>query len=281
LLFVFWKSTYSQSAIDGWNSLPFFDIARTVDYGDLWALLVLQRFLPLALVALLAASALGPDARAADAESCGGACPPPLLSAPAPALRRGVHLTWRDPHAALATRYELERRRREGPWTPVAQVAAGRPAHHDDAGSRGDGLDPGEYEYRLRGLYRGAAAPAWSEWSPAQAVAVLEACGDAGGELTGLPRVVADDGNGDGRYTGADIERGLRRCAGLGGCVLEALPVTYDDVAIVISDGDAPACSKDRTACLTDRFPNGRVRNVMPDGTLVAFEVPDERAVSR
>ena len=41
LLFVFWKSTYSQSAIDGWNSLPFFDIARTVDYGDLWALLVL------------------------------------------------------------------------------------------------------------------------------------------------------------------------------------------------------------------------------------------------
>src|SRR5687768_8712248 len=32
LLFVFWKSTYSQSAIDGWNSLPFFDIARTVDY---------------------------------------------------------------------------------------------------------------------------------------------------------------------------------------------------------------------------------------------------------
>jgi len=41
LLFVFWKSTYSHSAIDGWNSLPFFDIARTVDYGDLWALLVL------------------------------------------------------------------------------------------------------------------------------------------------------------------------------------------------------------------------------------------------
>jgi hypothetical protein len=32
---------------------------------------------------------------------------------------------------------------------------------------------------------------------------------------------------------------------------------------------------------LADRFPTGRVRNVMPDGTLVAFEVPDERAVSR
>jgi 4-amino-4-deoxy-L-arabinose transferase-like glycosyltransferase len=34
-------------------------------------------------------------------------------------------------------------------------------------------------------------------------------------------------------------------------------------------------------AGLADRFPTGRVRNVMPDGTLVAFEVNDERAVSR
>ena len=34
-------------------------------------------------------------------------------------------------------------------------------------------------------------------------------------------------------------------------------------------------------ADLADRFPTGRVRNVLPDGTLVAFEVPDERAVSR
>ena len=41
VLFVFWKSIYSQSLINGWNSLPFFGIGRTVDYGDLWALLVL------------------------------------------------------------------------------------------------------------------------------------------------------------------------------------------------------------------------------------------------
>ena len=40
VLFVFWKSTYSQFVIEGWNSLPFFGIGRTVDYGDLWALLV-------------------------------------------------------------------------------------------------------------------------------------------------------------------------------------------------------------------------------------------------
>jgi hypothetical protein len=40
LLFVFWKSAYSQALIDGWNRLPFFGIQRTVDYSDLWALLI-------------------------------------------------------------------------------------------------------------------------------------------------------------------------------------------------------------------------------------------------
>ena len=32
-------------------------------------------------------------------------------------------------------------------------------------------------------------------------------------------------------------------------------------------------------ADLATRFPNGRVRNVLPDGSLVAFEVPGDRAV--
>ena len=41
VLFVYWKSIYSQSLIDGWNRLPFFAIGRTVDYSDLSALLVL------------------------------------------------------------------------------------------------------------------------------------------------------------------------------------------------------------------------------------------------
>lgn len=41
VLFTFWKSAYSQPLIEGWNSLPFFPIARTVDYGDLLALLML------------------------------------------------------------------------------------------------------------------------------------------------------------------------------------------------------------------------------------------------
>jgi len=39
--FIFWKSSYSQPVIDSWNNLSFFAIGRTVDSGDLFALLVL------------------------------------------------------------------------------------------------------------------------------------------------------------------------------------------------------------------------------------------------
>lgn len=41
VLFVFWKSSYSQFVIEGWNSLPFFGMQRTVDPTDLWALLII------------------------------------------------------------------------------------------------------------------------------------------------------------------------------------------------------------------------------------------------
>jgi hypothetical protein len=39
--FLFWKSNWSQPLIDGWNDLPLFGVARTVDYSDMLALLVL------------------------------------------------------------------------------------------------------------------------------------------------------------------------------------------------------------------------------------------------
>lgn len=40
-LFIFWKLPYSQPIIDGWNNLSLFSIGRTIDYTDLFALLVL------------------------------------------------------------------------------------------------------------------------------------------------------------------------------------------------------------------------------------------------
>ncbi|MFK7906492.1 MAG: hypothetical protein AB8B69_15280 [Chitinophagales bacterium] len=41
LVFIWWKSPYSQFFIEGWNVLVFFEVSRVVDYSDLWALLVL------------------------------------------------------------------------------------------------------------------------------------------------------------------------------------------------------------------------------------------------
>jgi predicted NAD-dependent protein-ADP-ribosyltransferase YbiA (DUF1768 family) len=41
VLFIFWKSPYSEPVIDGWNRLSLFSIGRTVDYSDLLALIVL------------------------------------------------------------------------------------------------------------------------------------------------------------------------------------------------------------------------------------------------
>lgn len=41
LLFIYWKSPYSQFFITRWNDLGFLRIGRTVDYTDLFALLVL------------------------------------------------------------------------------------------------------------------------------------------------------------------------------------------------------------------------------------------------
>jgi len=40
VLFIIWKSTYSQPFIDFWNSLSPFQIHRVVDYSDLMALCI-------------------------------------------------------------------------------------------------------------------------------------------------------------------------------------------------------------------------------------------------
>ena len=210
--------------------------------------------------ALLAALALcAAPARLSRAEAeCGAACPP-LLDPPEPALRRAVHLSWRDPGRALAHAYEVERRAAgaQEAWAPIAHPPAADPAHLDDAGPGGAGLPPGEYAYRVRALRRSGSGEAWSAWSEQGAAVVREECAESGGELAGLPRIVAGDLDGDGRHSGRDLERALRECSARGGCILEALPVVYDDVAILLYDGYTPACTPGRTACLVERFPKG------------------------
>jgi hypothetical protein len=41
LLFIFWKSSYSQPLINSWNGVSIFPIKRAVDHSDLFALLIL------------------------------------------------------------------------------------------------------------------------------------------------------------------------------------------------------------------------------------------------
>lgn len=41
LLFILWKSSWSQPFINGWNSLGLFSISRVIDYTDLYALAIL------------------------------------------------------------------------------------------------------------------------------------------------------------------------------------------------------------------------------------------------
>lgn len=41
ILFIFWKSPFSQPSINFWNNLSIFSIQRVVDYADLFALLML------------------------------------------------------------------------------------------------------------------------------------------------------------------------------------------------------------------------------------------------
>lgn len=41
VFFIWWKSPFSRILIDSWNSIGLFQIARVVDYSDLWALIMI------------------------------------------------------------------------------------------------------------------------------------------------------------------------------------------------------------------------------------------------
>lgn len=74
-----------------------------------------------------------------------------------------------------------------------------------------------------------------------------------------LPAVTVGDLDADGRYTGGDIGVALERCEALGGCVLDLLPQTYDDVALLVHAGDGFGCTASRTTCSVHALPNGLV----------------------
>jgi len=193
---------------------------------------------------LLLADPVG-DAAAATESSTGVPSPPRV--AVEEILRQVARITWSDEPGGAAARYQLQRRERaaDGPWSAWIDVPTGadsrRLDHIDDAGPGGKGLRPADYEYRMQAAYPGAGGPGapaeWSGWSASAPFTMPPQCagGDEppGNEAPGsLPTVEIRDLDGDGRFSGADVWLAMQRCSKLGGCILQALPVTYDDVAI-------------------------------------------------
>lgn len=213
------------------------------------------------------------------AHAAQAAPPAPTLAAPEEALDRAVHLTWRDDDGEPAREYELQRRRRDASgwsaWVGLPKIPAGAGAtavHFDDRGGAGSGLSPGEYEYRVRGSHLAAEAPgssAWSEWSAPRRVSLQASSCEPPPAAPALPTVAAGDRNADGRLTGGDLVLALEDCAARGGCILELAPARYDDVAILIYDGNPRACTPGRTACLRLAFPKGLVLQGHGSATLL------------
>ena len=205
-------------------------------------------------------------------------------------LRQVARVTWSDEPGAAAVRHRLQRRERvaDGPFSAWVDVPtgsdSGRPGHVDDAGPDGKGLRPADYEYRTQAATTGAGGPGapaeWGEWSAPTAFTMPPQCagGDEppGNEAPGsLPIVEIRDLDGNGRFTGADVWIAMQRCSKLGGCILQALPVTYDDVAISLYG------QQDRRPCIywsalvcepMPPFPNGLV--IQGYGSATVFRSP-------
>jgi Right handed beta helix region len=223
------------------------------------------------------------------AESPAGVPSPPRVAVEE-ILRQVARITWSDEQAGKAARYRLERRERAvdgvwGDWIDVPTAAdSGRLDHIHDAGPDGKGLRPADYEYRMQGAYPGSGGPSapaeWSEWSAPTAFTMPPQCagGDKppGNEAPGsLPTVEIRDLDGDGRFSGADVWLAMQRCSKLGGCILQALPVTYDDVAISLwgQNDRRPCVYWNALVCEPmPPFPNGLV--IQGHGSATVFRSP-------
>ena len=223
------------------------------------------------------------------AESPAGVPVPPRVAVEE-ILRQVARITWSDEQAGNAARYRLQRRERAvdgvwGDWVDVPTAAtSGRLDHVHDAGPDGKGLRPADYEYRMQGAYPdsgGPSAPAeWSEWSASTAFTMPPQC--AGGEKPpgneapgSLPTVEIRDLDGDGRFSGADVWLAMQRCSKLGGCILQALPVTYDDVAISLYGPNYRSFCNNWNALVCEPmppFPNGLV--IQGHGSATVFRSP-------
>lgn len=235
-----------------------------------------------AVVAILLWPSLLPVPAAGDPAA--SARPPPRLAVEE-VLRQAARVTWTEEND-FSLRHRLQRRTRgvDGAWSNWIDMGTGSDSGQDfviDSGPDGDGLPPADYAWRAQSQRPGVAGKGeWSEWSAPAEFTMPPQCagGDnpPGNETPGsLPTVVIRDLDGDGRYTGADVWIALQRCSKLGGCVLEALPVTYDDVAISLyGQNDTQACHHWKALVCEPMppFPNGLV--IQGHGSATVFRSP-------
>lgn len=136
-------------------------------------------------------------------------------------LSRSVRLTWTAASPSFIVK--IERRVRGGAWELVGVRWGGRDRDFVDRGADGFGLAAGRYEYRVTG-----DGPPSSPWG----VTLGEECAGQPAASPILPVVEIVDHEPDGDYDGGDVAAALAECSRLHGCVLRALPVTYDDVNV-------------------------------------------------
>jgi hypothetical protein len=137
-------------------------------------------------------------------------------------LSRSVRVTWSG--ASPSFLVKIQRRAPGGAWETIGASFGGQQHSFVDRGP--SGLAPGTWEYRVDGD-GGPSAPI--------AVTIPEECSGQPPTSPLLPVVEIVDAEPDGDYDGDDVGAALGRCSQLHGCVLRALPVTYDDVNLELS----------------------------------------------
>ena len=171
---------------------------------------------------------------------------------------------WTPPAGHSVVGYEVQRF--DGSWFAAHPGLLTDTAFLDQDGFPSPAQDSGvgANRYRIRAIFDdGAGGQTASTWSNEEVLEIRAECAEIG---VAMPTnvVVANDRDADLDFDGNDLALALQDCATAGGCILRALPETYEDVSIMITV-DLSACDGDFTDmttpnhCLNLNFPNGLV----------------------
>ncbi|MEM7409943.1 MAG: right-handed parallel beta-helix repeat-containing protein [Myxococcota bacterium] len=171
---------------------------------------------------------------------------------------------WTPPAGTTLAGYELQRF--DGAWFAAHAGLLTDTVFLDDDGFPSAAQDSGvgTNRYRVRAVFDdGIGGQQFAAWSNEEILEIEAECPEIGVPLP-TNVVVADDLDSDLDYDGDDLKLALDACAMAGGCVLRALPETYENVSIMVTTS-AASCDGTITDltnpqyCLLLDFPNGLV----------------------